>query len=98
VTRDQAIGIAAGARGRFDVPQEYTTQWAVLRIIEIVPGPSVRDALPDPGPVIDRHAWIVRFGVIPVWAELAVDDATGEVIRFRRSRTAAARWDRPSDG
>jgi hypothetical protein len=98
VTRDQAIVIAERARTQFDVPQDYTVNAASLRIIEIVPTEPVRDALPAAGPVLDRLAWIVRFGVQILWAELAVDDATGAVIRFRRSRTAAANWDRETDG
>jgi hypothetical protein len=93
MTREQAIAIANRARTQFDIPHDYATRAASLRIIEIVPGEPVRDALPAVGPVLDRLAWIVRFGVHIVWAELAVDDVTGAIIRFRRSRTAAANWE-----
>lgn len=39
-----------------------------------------------PAPVRDALAWVVRFGGGLSWAELALDDATGTVVRVERSR------------
>ena len=59
-------------------------------IIEIVAGHRPdRDEPPEPGPVADRIAWLVTFMMDPWTTEFAVDDRTGAILRFRRSRDAA---------
>ena len=96
MTPDDAISRAAAARAEFGVPELFVPKWAKRRIVEIVPGQPVIDALPAAGPVIDRIAWIVHLGVDVLWVEFTIDDQTGRIIRFRRSRGAVASFDRES--
>lgn len=84
-----AIARAQAAAPAFAVPASYRPVAAELRIVELVQGAPLRDELPPPGPVFDRIAWVVRLALGILWAELTIDDATGEVLRIRRSRTAA---------
>ena len=90
MTRDQAIRIASDARRLYDVPDSFEYWHAKYCIIEIVAGRRpVRDEPPEPGPVADRIAWLVTFMMDPWTTEFAVDDRTGAILRFRRSRDAA---------
>jgi hypothetical protein len=93
---EQAVAAAQAAAPGFGIPPNYGVRSAELRIVEVVADAPVVDALPPPGPVMDRRAWVVNFGVDILWAELAIDDLTGQVLRLRRSRTAAAHWDEGS--
>ncbi len=93
----QAIAAAQVAAPRFGVPPGFQVSSADLRIVELVVNAPVVDALPPEGPVVDRSAWVVTFSAEPLWAELTVDDQTGDVVRIRRSRTAAAVWPAGSD-
>lgn len=89
MTEQQAAQIALQARPEFEVPQDFELTAAERRIIEIVEnGQPVRDELPAPGPVRDTVAWVVTLGSDVLWAEFAVEDATGLVVRIRRSRGA----------
>jgi hypothetical protein len=79
---DTAKQIADAARLAHDVPATYAFRSAERRIIE----------LPDSTPglatlVHDARVWIVRFQAGIAWAELAVDEATGTVVRVQRSRS-----------
>jgi hypothetical protein len=85
----EAIAVAQAAAPAFGVPGSYRPASSELRIIELVQGAPLRDELPPPGPVFDRLAWLVRFAVDILWVELAIDDQTREVLRVRRSRSAA---------
>ncbi len=40
----------------------------------------------EPAPVRDLLAWVVRFGDALSWADLALDDRSGAVVRVERSR------------
>jgi hypothetical protein len=40
----------------------------------------------QPAPVRDLLAWVVHFGDDLSWAELALDDRTGALVRVERSR------------
>jgi len=73
--------IAGHARPAHDVPAGYAFRSAEPRIIEITDGPSGTGAL-----VRDVRVWIVRFQAGVAWAELAIDEATGSVVRVQRSR------------
>lgn len=90
MTFEEAVANAVAASGPLGVPSSFLPLWAKRLIVEIVPGQAVVDALPGPGPVIDRISWLVHLGVDRVWAELVVDDETGRILRLRRSRGAAA--------
>ena len=93
-----AVRRALAAAPMFAVPPSFQPVSAELRIIELVEGAPVRDALPPPGPVIDRSAWVVRLAQGILWAELAIDDLNGEVLRLRRSRGAAQTLDGAGNG
>lgn len=94
-----AIATAQAAAPAYGVPDNYRPASSELRIIELVQGAPLRDELPPPGPVFDRLAWVVRFAAGILWVELAIDDQTGEVLRVRRSRSAAQDIDmRTSNG
>ena len=93
MTEQQAVQIALSARPEFEVPSDFEPITAEKRIIEIVDGQPVRDELPEPGPVRDTVAWVVRLGLDVLWAEFAVEDTTGAVVRIRRSRGAAGAAD-----
>ena len=87
MTQHQAVAIAFAACPQFEVPDSCSFTGAEKRIIEIVAhGGPVRDEAPPPGPVLDRVAWVVTFGLEAWSAEFAVDDQTGAILRFRRSR------------
>jgi hypothetical protein len=93
-----AVKRAQSAAPLFGVPAQFRAVSAELRIIELVAGAPVQDALPSAGPVIDRQAWVVRLARGILWAELAIDDLTGDVLRLRRSRGAAQVLDGDADG
>ena len=76
-----ARAAAEAARGSAGVPDEYTFDSAEKRIIEIAQGPIDR-----PSPVRDCLAWVVRFTGDFGWRELAIEDATGQVVRVERSK------------
>jgi len=89
MTEEEAKNIALTARAKFEVPGDFTFRRAEKRIIELVDdGQPVRDALPSPGKVRDVVAWIVTLGFDVAEVEFAIDDRTGDVVRFRRSRSA----------
>lgn len=89
MTEEEAIRIALGSRPAFQVSDAFVGRKAEKRIIEVVEDRQpVRDAMPEPGPVRDVVAWVVRLWHEIVWAEFAIEDATGKVVRFRRSRGA----------
>lgn len=84
-----AIEIARASRPRFEVPPEFHAATAEKRLIEVVnDGQPVRDALPLAGPVRDALAWVVTLSHDASTVEFAIDDASGNVLRFRRSRSA----------
>ncbi|MFO0756135.1 MAG: hypothetical protein U0359_06570 [Byssovorax sp.] len=63
----------------------FTVAAAEKRIIEIVAG-APPEGLPGPGPRVDRIAWVVSLASAPFTVEMALDDATGELLRLRRPR------------
>ncbi len=89
MTVEEVRTIALGARGQFDVSNDFTFRRAQKRIIELVDdGQPVQDQLPAPGRVRDGVAWVVTLGVEVAEVEFAIDDSTGKVVRFRRSRSS----------
>lgn len=85
-----AIEIASSARVRFEVSLQFRYFSVEQLIVEVVAGfRPVRDELPPSGPVMDRLAWQVIFIRDPWTVEFTVDDQSGEVLRFRRSRGAS---------
>jgi hypothetical protein len=89
MTQEYAIAIASAARPQFGVPDTSRLSSTDRRIIEVVAGGPVRDGPPQPGPVLDRVAWIVKFAMEAGAAEFAVDEQTGSIIRFRHFRGSA---------
>jgi hypothetical protein len=82
VTRDQAVAVANAARQDKDVPEEARVDSAEQQYIELGEGPAEK-----PSPVRDVLVWLVRYVFAGGrWVELAVEDATAEVVRVRRSR------------
>jgi len=75
-----ARALAEAARPARDVPPGYALVASERRIIELVEGTG-------PGPVRDALVWIVRFAEGIRWMELAVEEASGQVVRVQRSRT-----------
>jgi len=74
--------IAGKARPGNAVPTGHALRGAERRIIEISDGAG------GSGPLVrDVRAWIVRFAAGVAWVELAIDEATGNVVRVQRSRT-----------
>lgn len=74
--------IASDARPDHGITAGYALQGAQRRIIEVTEDPSGAESR-----VRDVHVWIVRFQAGIAWAELAVDEATGRVVRVQRSRS-----------
>jgi hypothetical protein len=88
MNREQAIVIAESSRGTFRVPAELKLRGAQKVIIELVEGETrvVVDQPPEPGPVYDLVAWVVVFSGGYSSFQMTIDDATGRVVRVRRSR------------
>jgi hypothetical protein len=72
---------AETARVSAGVPAEYVLESAERRIIEVAEGPIER-----PSRVRDCLAWVVRFSGDFGWRDLAIEDATGLVVRVERSK------------
>jgi hypothetical protein len=69
--------IAERERVRHEVPSGHALRGAERRIIELDVGQErVRDVL----------VWVVRFQAGIAWAELAVEDGSGDVVRVQKSR------------
>jgi hypothetical protein len=78
----RATHIADSTRPDHGVPVTYALHGAQRRIIEVT-----EDASGAESRVRDVRVWIVRFQAGIAWAELAVDEATGNVVRVQRSRS-----------
>jgi hypothetical protein len=74
--------LASDARADHGVPTSYAFHGAQRRIIEVTEDPSGVESR-----VRDVRAWIVRFQTGIAWAELAVDEVTGAIVRVQRSRS-----------
>jgi hypothetical protein len=81
VTEQEAMLRAGEQRADHRVPAGWETLAAERRWIELPEGPAGQ-----PAPVRDLLAWVVRYGDEMRWVDLAVDDATGRVVRVERSR------------
>lgn len=75
-----ARGIAQASPEKPDLPPAYVLRGATRRIIELGEQPAVGAR------VRDVRVWVVRFQAGIAWCELAVDEATGQVVRVQRSR------------
>jgi len=81
VRREEAEAIAERGRVAHEVPPAGTLADAEERWIEVA---GVREEEADR--VRDTRVWAVRFQHGNGWTELAVEDATGGIVRVRRSR------------
>lgn len=79
--RERAGELRAGA----GVPADFGLEWCRQRYIELE---QARDQGRggDRFPVRDALVWIARFSKDISWWELAIEDATGNLVRTQRSR------------
>ena len=75
--RDRAGELRAGA----GVPADFDLEWCKPRYIELEQDKGGGDFL-----VRDALVWIARFSKDISWWELAIEDATGKLVRTDRSR------------
>ena len=82
MNEEEAVARATAGREAHGVIGTWRYQLAERRIIEQAEAP------PERGPVRvrDRRVWVVRFVGDCRWAELAVDDETGEIVRVQKAR------------
>ena len=85
MTAEEASRIAMDARGLYGLAG-YRVSGAERRWIEIVEGAPPSLAPAAPGPVRDVAAWVVRLKREAGFAEVAVDDADGSIVRVRKGR------------
>lgn len=86
----QAIEKAMESRASLGVPLAFKPMASEKRIIELVrDGQKVATRAPSPGPVRDLVAWVVTLVHEARTVEIAIDDQTGEVVRYSPSRGAA---------
>jgi hypothetical protein len=76
-----ARGAAEGARASAGVPADFQFESAQRRIIELGEADGA-----SPTRVRDCVAWVVRFANDFGWRDLAIEDATGKVVRVERSK------------
>ncbi len=81
MTEEQAKSRAEQARAAYVVPTDWDLAQAELRYIQV--GAEKRD---QPAPVRDLLAWVIHFTDGLTWVELALENATGQVVRVERSR------------
>ncbi len=81
MTAEQASLRAEQARPNYQLPESWKRLACERRYIEVADGSAEQ-----PAPTRDLLVWVVRFGDYLGWAELAVDDGTGRVVRMERSR------------
>ncbi len=81
MTEQEARRKAEEQKGAHQVPGDWKASPAEPRWIEVVEAP-----VGNPGPVRDLRVWIIRYRTQIQWIDLAVDDATGQVVRVERSR------------
>jgi hypothetical protein len=79
--RDRAEEARAGA----GVPADFDLEWCRPRYIELEQGPDQNQGA-DRFLVRDALVWIARFSRDISWWELAIEDATGKLVRTDRSR------------
>jgi hypothetical protein len=81
--RDRAEELRAEAK----VPADFPLEWCKQRYIELEQEQK-RDQDQDGGKFLVRDAlvWIARFSKDISWWELALEDATGKLVRTQRSR------------
>ncbi|HZN62691.1 MAG TPA: hypothetical protein VFC90_09845 [Planctomycetota bacterium] len=77
-----ARSAAEGAKAAAGVPADYRFESAQRRFIELAEGSAGA-----PSRVRDCLAWVVRYsGEMGGWRDLAIEDATGKVVRVQRSK------------
>jgi hypothetical protein len=85
--QEEAIRIALDMRSTWDVDSGFADAAAEKCIVEIVQGQPV-DKMPGAGPTVDHVAWVVTLSKDFSTVEFAIDDATGLLLRIRKSRSA----------
>ncbi len=81
MTEQEAMGRAEEGRAAAGIAAGWRILGAERRFILLA-----GEDREQPARVRDLLAWVVRFGGGLSWAELAVDDRTGAVVRVERSR------------
>lgn len=81
MTEQEARRHAEEQRAAHGVPAGWRATAAERRWVELATGKPG-----EPAPVRDLKVWVVHFADPLSWVELAVDDATGRVVRVERSR------------
>jgi len=81
VTEQEARRKAEEQKGAHQVPPDWKAGPAEPRWIELSEA-----RVGEPGPVRDLRAWVIRYRTQIQWIDLAIDDATGQVVRVERSR------------
>jgi hypothetical protein len=85
VTADDAIRRAAALRETLGVPAAFAPFSAELAILRIVEGHDPASSTPPaPGPVRDVRAWVVRLRDETAIVEIALEDGSAALVRFRR--------------
>jgi len=82
VVEQEARKHAEAERAKAGVPEVFQLEWVQQRYIEI------SRSQPDGRLLVrDFLAWIAHFSLGQAWWELALNDATGHVLRTARSRS-----------
>ncbi len=81
MTEQEARRLAEGQRAPARIDAGWRVTAAERRFILLA-----GEDREQPGPVRDALVWIVRFGGGLSWAELALDDRSGALLRVERSR------------
>jgi hypothetical protein len=81
VTKGEARKAAEAARAKYDIPAEGRLTEVDKCYIELA-----GDDPSQPAPVRDILVWRARFRIRNGWRELSVEDATGKIVRVRKSR------------
>jgi hypothetical protein len=76
-----ARGAAEGAKAAAGVPADFVFESAQRRYIELA-----ENGADVPSRVRDCLAWVVRYSNDFGFRDLAIEDATGQVVRVERSK------------
>ncbi len=80
MTEQEAIQMVEQNRERIEIDSEMTFESAEKAIVEYKEDPE------EPGPTIDRIAWMILFSSSWGFVTVQVDDRTGKILAIQRSR------------
>lgn len=86
MTEDEARVIATRAIGRWGTDGSYTVTDAEMKVIEVQPGAPVDQRPGGFAPQRDVLVWEVRLSDGRMRADIAIDDANGDIVRVLKSR------------